>query len=801
MIEECSGSVLIDGRAKFSVDEIRDIRAGEAASHYRELCKISSEHESRWLTIVYYQEGNKLKVLHVVCPNTTLMESFRQSLMRLYQKRFQFAGAGHSLFRPDGAPVDEDMWYRLVPNYRQPRPEVKPVSKQEGHGGSTASEARQDVSTMSYEEVEALCHRLQFNAPSSYIARVFAEVDTAHTGALDFPAFKRFVDLLKTRHEVIDIYDSYSRREHESEMTREEFIHFLRTVQGLDEPEESLEKIFIKAREPTSDDKKNNISATNFTAYILSRHNTLLCPTPIDMSRPLNEYFISSSHNTYLTGRQIGDESSIEPYIRALQKGCRCIEIDIWSNSDGDPEVRHGRAFTSSVSLESVLKAIDKYAFIVSPWPLIISLEIRCGHRAQEIVSKLLVSIFGEVLVTTRKAPGMAALPSPEELRHRILLKIKATDSLSTSLRHLEHANFTPSEPVPNYEPSTLDESSTIEAGDSTVSTSAAESDVDSLSRKSQNSSRSSRSSSYSNGTSPSYRSFSRPSTIIDELSTLAPYIQGLKFRNFSLSESKQFNHIFSFSERTLKHFSRDTLIQAQKHNTRYLMRLYPSQARLMSSNFLPHQYWQRGVQMVAMNWQTHDNGMRINEAFFAIDNHSADTTGYLLKPEYMLSWQKAQEMSVKQWARTKWRIEVISGAQLPKGQNTGGKLSPLVELEIFRPLPSTSLAAVSATCPFRNRIDERDRECRFRTKVVENNGFNPRFEGRISFTTHEDEDPNFTFVQFVVRDAMTSDVLGQCFVVLNRLQRGYRHVGLFDLHGERFIFSSLLIKVSSQAE
>ena len=93
-----------------------------------------------------------------------------------------------------------------------------------------------------------------------------------------------------------------------------------------------------------------------FLAYLLSKENRVLnapdlsdanVPAEPDSSRdithPLNEYFISSSHNTYLLGRQVVGESSIEGYIRVLQKGCRCVEIDCWDGVDGQPVVLHGR--------------------------------------------------------------------------------------------------------------------------------------------------------------------------------------------------------------------------------------------------------------------------------------------------------------------------------------------------------------------------------------------------------------------------------------------------------------------------
>ena len=49
----------------------------------------------------------------------------------------------------------------------------------------------------------------------------------------------------------------------------------------------------------------------------------------MDMTHPLTDYFVSSSHNTYLVGQQWRGESTVEGYIRVLLAGCRCVESEV----------------------------------------------------------------------------------------------------------------------------------------------------------------------------------------------------------------------------------------------------------------------------------------------------------------------------------------------------------------------------------------------------------------------------------------------------------------------------------------
>ncbi|XP_048664511.1 1-phosphatidylinositol 4,5-bisphosphate phosphodiesterase delta-4 isoform X2 [Marmota marmota marmota] len=588
---------------------------------------------------------------------------------------------------------------------------------------------------MTFEEVRRLLRLMNVEMDQEYAFGLFQEADMSNSGTLEGEEFVYFYQALTKRTEVHEMFEQFS--DDGQKLTLLEFVDFLREEQKERERASDLALELIDRYEPSESGKLRHVlSLDGFLSYLCSKDGDIFNPAclPIyqDMTQPLTHYFISSSHNTYLVGDQLCGQSSVEGYIRALKRGCRCVEVDVWDGPNGEPIVYHGHTLTSRILFKDVVATVKQYAFQASEYPLILSLENHCTWEQQLTMVRHLTEILDDQLLSST-LDGLlpTQLPSPEQLKGKILVKGKKLGTLEDDLEDEEEVTEpqlerqqgselplgSPSEPV------------TLE-----------------LSHLNKDKKKKSR------------------SVLCPALSALVVYLKSVSFRSFTHSkENYHFYEISSFSETKAKSLVKEAGNEFVQHNAWQLSRVYPSGLRTDSSNYNPQELWNVGCQMVAMNMQTAGLEMDICDGLFRQNSGC----GYVLKPDFLRDIQSSfnPEKPLSPFKAQTLLVQVISGQQLPKVNNTKERsiVDPLVRVEIYGIRPDT-------TCQ--------------ETNYVENNGFNPYWGQTLCFRVLV---PELAMLRFVVQDydwKSRNDFIGQYTLPWTCMKQGYRHIHLLSKDG-----------------
>ena len=127
-----------------------------------------------------------------------------------------------------------------------------------------------------------------------------------------------------------------------------------------------------------------------------------------------------------------------------------------------------------------------------------------------------------------------------------------------------------------------------------------------------------------------------RAMRIARELSNLVIYCRSVPWSAERVGEGA-FAEMSSFpetkAERLMCGPTGDAALFLSYHRSQF-SRIYPKAQRVSSDNYSPVPMWGCGSQMVALNYQTGDKPMQINQAKF-LDNGRC---GYLLRPQFMFS-------------------------------------------------------------------------------------------------------------------------------------------------------------------
>ncbi|KAJ8929429.1 hypothetical protein NQ314_017878 [Rhamnusium bicolor] len=280
--------------------------------------------------------------------------------------------------------------------------------------------------SINLKDLKCFLTRVNYKIPPSKLREIFNDVDTRKRAEIGFDDFATlYHKIIFEENSACEIFDKILQYSSNLKtVSLQEVESFFRNEQNdrIGNDERSVSQFICDfLKDPHREIQEPYLTTSEFLDFLFSKQNDLWDPNKDkvyqDMCKPLSHYWISSSHNTYLTGDQFSSESSVEAYARCLRMGCRCIELDCWDGPDGMPFIYHGHTLTTKIKFMDVIKTIKEHAFTTSEYPVILSIEDNCSLPQQRKMATAMQ--FNQL------KKGETELPSPYSLRRKILLKHK----------------------------------------------------------------------------------------------------------------------------------------------------------------------------------------------------------------------------------------------------------------------------------------------------------------------------------------------------------------------------------------
>ncbi|XP_065872355.1 phosphoinositide phospholipase C 6-like isoform X2 [Euphorbia lathyris] len=507
----------------------------------------------------------------------------------------------------------------------------------------------------------------------------------------------------------------------------------------------------------------DTLSLDDFFQFLLSDdlNGPIIPEVHHDMTAPLSHYFIYTGHNSYLTGNQLSSDCSEVPIIKALQRGVRVIELDLWPGSSKDEVlVLHGRTLTTPVPLIKCLKSIKQYAFVTSPYPVIITLEDHLMRARQAKVAEMVTHTFGHMLYYP-ESDGLVQFPSPESLKHRIIISTKPPKEYleSSCVDSLKQKDIR----SPICKNSSGDEEVEEE-----------EEDDDDDDEEEAISGKSDRSDSDQDDEECGCKNGQRSSPEYKRLITIHAGKPKGALKNALKTGANNVRRL-SMSEQELEKAASTNGIDLVKFTQENILRVYPKGTRITSSNYKPINGWMHGAQMIAFNMQGYGKSLWLMHGMFKANGGC----GYVKKPDFLM--QNGDEVF-----NPKTTLLVIKTLKVKVYLGDGWRLDfSHTHFDSYSPPDFyTKLYIVGVPADAAKR----------KTKVIEDN-WSPAWNEEFTFPLTV---PELALLRVEIREYDMSekdDFGGQTCLPVAELRQGIRSVPLYDRKGGKLNNARLLMK------
>jgi phosphatidylinositol phospholipase C delta len=423
-------------------------------------------------------------------------------------------------------------------------------------------------------------------------------------------------------------------------------------------------------------DTPNNVTTQGALLRLLTTPHLVVPPELTDRSHPLPEYYVSSSHNTYLIAHQLYGASSAQAYETAMSTGARCLEIDAWDSEDNadEPKVTHGYTLVSNVPFRTVCETIrdvvDREAARPGgrPSPVVISLENHCGPRGQLRLVAIMREVWGHRLLSSAvRRKGHAEQAAAERGDGDGDGAISDPTAVYDPASHVSLQDLGAKIVVIveyHFPNGTQHDTSSESSSDDDDNEAAAAAAAAYEEKKKQQAAES--------------------AVIVPELAELGVYAQSVKPVDDSWFASElrsaPHHHLINVSESGLAAHMPLARAKIGQHNARHLMRVYPKGTRISSRNLHPVVFWAAGAQICALNWQSFDAALQLNEALFW------GTDGYVLKPAALRPGGSGQlDRAFARRRRLRMHVAGASDVPLP-ADKTASDFRPYITCNLIHP-------------------------------------------------------------------------------------------------------------------